>query len=679
MTHPLTGAHAPPAHPRGEALLAGLTAEQARAVCHSDGPLLLIAGPGAGKTKTLIHRIALLLDSGRAQPSEILAVTFSARAASELRLRLADLLGETIGRAVTAATFHSVCARLLREHASLFGRTENYTIYDQADMRRVIDHLLSDPGRGEIQRALADRGQPATSELVAQLSRAKNRLLTPDAHEHTASHPAAQLVAELWRASDAELERCNAFCFDDLIAYAVRLLREHPSRLAWLRRRWQWILADEYQDTSHAQAALVDLLAGPDGNLCVCGDDDQVIHAWRDADPRHLLRFSEHHPAHARIVLGHNFRSHAEILHAAVRCVSHNQHRTPKTLTAVRGPGGQVLVRALANEHHEANWITRKIAAALAAGTPPSEILALARTAYATEPLQRALAHAEIPHRILGSLGPYERAEVRDALAYLTLLHNPNDAQALRRAIASPRRGIGDTTVTRLVTWARERHDGDLIAASAHADHLQAVRTHQAREGLVQFGTGLRHVREQLQAGRSLGYTAIAAITLPGGLVRYYEHERDHAPSPERRRDAERVLEDLRSLCRAARAYEHQHEHATLTGFLEHAAGLHAHQLDASTDRRMTVSTIHRAKGSEAQLVVLLACEQQLLPSWRSLQSPDPERLAEERRLFYVAATRAKDQLLITHAAHRSGRPTGGPSQFLTEAGLQPTAGSLAA
>ena len=400
-----------------------------------------------------------------------------------------------------------------------------------------------------------------------------------------------------------------------------------------------------------------------------------MIHGWRDADPRHLLRFAEQHPAHARILLGRNFRSRAEILRAAVRCVSHNQPRTPKTLIAVRGPGGQVRVRTFANEHHEANWITGQIARTLAAGIPPGEILALARTAYATEPLQRALAHAGIPHRILGSLGLYERAEVRDALAYLTLLSNPQDVIALRRAIASPRRGIGDATITRLVRWARELHDGDLIAASADADQLQAVRTHQARERLVGFGTGLRHVRAQLQAGRSLGHAAIAAITLPGGLVRHYEHERDHAPSPERRRDAARVLEDLRSLCRAAHVYEHQHERATLTGFLEHAAGLHAHQLDAKTDRRMTVSTIHRAKGSEAQLVVLLACEQQLLPSWRSL--PDPERLAEERRLFYVAATRAKDQLLITHAAQRNGRPTGGPSQFLTEAGLQPTAGSL--
>jgi DNA helicase-2/ATP-dependent DNA helicase PcrA len=231
----------------------------------------------------------------------------------------------------------------------------------------------------------------------------------------------------------------------------------------------------------------------------------------------------------------------------------------------------------------------------------------------------------------------------------------------------------------KLVAWARECHGGDVIIASARADQLEAVRTQAARERLVQFGAGLAHARSELAAGRSIGHVAIATVTMPGGLVRHFQHERDHTPNAERRRDAERVLEDLRSLCRAAQAYEEHDEHATLTGFLEHAAGLHAQELDAATDRRITVSTIHRAKGTEAQLVVLLGCEEQLLPSWRSLSSPDPERLAEERRLFYVAATRAKDRLLITNVAERGRRPTGGPSRFIAEAGLDQAASALAA
>ena len=668
--------HAPPGTER---LLAGLTPEQAQAVTFGSGPLLLLAGPGAGKTRTLTHRAAYLLASGRAQPWEILAVTFSVRAASELRLRLADLLGETVARAVMAATFHSVCARLLREHASVFGRTERYTIYDQGDMRRVIEWLLSDAERGDIQRALADYGQPASAEVLAEISRAKNALLSPGAYERSTSHPGAPVIAAVWRESERELRRSNAFEFDDLLACVVRLLSEHPHRLAWLRQRWRWIVADEFQDTSHAQATLVDLLAGPDGNLCVCGDDDQVIHTWRHADPRHILDFHLRHPARTEIVLGRNFRSRAEILEAAVRCVSHNERRAGKALIAMRGPGGQVRVRAFANEFAEANWVAAQIADALAGGTPPAEILALARTGYATEPLQRALAHAGIPHRVLGSLGLYERTEVRDALAYLTLIQNPADAQAFRRAIGSPRRGIGTATVTKLVAWAREHHGGDLIEASARAGELDAIRTEAARVRMVEFGAALEQVRAELTSGRSIGHVVIATVTVPGGLVRHYEHQRDHTPDPDRRRDAERVLEDLRSLCRAAQAHDEQDEHATLTGFLEQAAGLHAQELDAASDRRITVSTIHRAKGTEAQAVALLGCEEELLPSWRSISSPDPERLAEERRLFYVAATRAKDRLLITHVAERGRRPTGGPSRFLSEAGLQQTATSLAA
>ena len=230
-----------------------------------------------------------------------------------------------------------------------------------------------------------------------------------------------------------------------------------------------------------------------------------------------------------------------------------------------------------------------------------------------------------------------------------------------------------------MVTRARESLGGDLIAASAGAAAIERVPSAVARGRLVQFGVGLQGIRAELESGRSLGHVVIAVVTLPEGLVAHHEHVRDHSQSPDRRSDAERVLEDLRSLCRAAQSFEEQHEHASLTGFLDHAAGLHAQEVDAATDQRITVSTIHRAKGTEAQLAVLLACEEQLLPSWRSLSSPNPERLAEERRLFYVAATRAKDRLLITHTAERGRRPTGGPSRFLDEAGLTHAAAPVAA
>jgi len=667
MTHPTAIAargRAP------EALTRDLTPEQRAAVRHGTGPLLLLAGPGAGKTRTIIHRIAYLLASGQAAPWEILAVTFSVRAAGELRLRLADLLSEEPARGVSVATFHAVCARMLREHAELFGRTDAYTVYDQADVRKVIEWLLSEAQRGAIQAALTDSGQPASAELLAEISLAKNRLLSPDTYEQGGGGGA--LVAAVWRELDRELRRSNALSFDDLLVCAVRLLAEHPHRLTHYRQRFRWILVDEYQDTNEAQSVLIALLAGAGGNVTVVADDDQAIYAFRGAEPRNVLGFGERFPGHARIVLGRNFRSRAEILTPAVACVSHNHHRAAKALLAMRGPGGQIGVSSFASDRHEAQWVAGTVADALADGVAPGEILVLARTGYATQPTQAALAAAGIPHRVLGSLGLYERAEVRDAMAYVALLANPADAQAFRRAVQSPRRGIGVATASRVVALARDEHDGDLIAASSHAGGLAQIRSRAARDRLCRFGEELDRVRTELRAGRSLGHVVVAAVTIDGGLVRQFQERLERSARPDERRDAERVLEDLRSLCRAAQSYEDQHgDTASLTGFLEHAAGLHAQEIEpGQEDRRITISTIHRSKGTEAGFVIVLACEEQLLPSWRALANPDPEQLAEERRLFYVACTRAKDRLALSHAGTRGGRPTGGPSRFLSEAGL---------
>jgi DNA helicase-2/ATP-dependent DNA helicase PcrA len=251
--------------PSGSTLLGGLTPEQAKAVTYGTGPLLLIAGPGAGKTRALTHRIGYLLETGRARPEQILAMTFSVRAAGELRLRLADLLGQERAREVTAATFHSVSARLLREHAHLFGRTERYTIYDQGDMRRVIDWILADQERTDVQRALGECGQPASAEVQSALSLAKNELLSPEIVRRRSRYQAAEMIASVWTESERELKRSNAWDFDDLLSFGVRLLREYPHRLRWIRSRWRWLLVDEFQDVNRAQAELVSLLAGDDG------------------------------------------------------------------------------------------------------------------------------------------------------------------------------------------------------------------------------------------------------------------------------------------------------------------------------------------------------------------------------------------------------------------------------
>ena len=313
MTHPIAGAHPPPGRPREEALLDGLTPEQAQAVQHGPGPLLLIAGPGAGKTKTLIHRIARLLQTGAAQPWEILAVTFSVRAAGELRLRLADLLGEQVARGVTAATFHSICARMLREHAGVFGRTENYTVYDQADVRRVIEWLLSDQQRGRIQQALADYGQPAAAEVLAEISLAKNRLLSPDSYEQPARHTAAPLIAAVWRELDVELQRSNSLDFDDLLVPRSDCwpsIRTGSRSTASAGNGWS---STSSRTPTRPRASLSRSWRGRRQRLLRRGRRPGHLQlAGRGAAEHARVRRAL--PPHARIVLGRNFRSRAEIL-----------------------------------------------------------------------------------------------------------------------------------------------------------------------------------------------------------------------------------------------------------------------------------------------------------------------------------------------------------------------------
>jgi DNA helicase-2/ATP-dependent DNA helicase PcrA len=538
-------------------------------------------------------------------------------------------------------------------------------------MRRVIDWILADQERSEVQRALRVCGQPSSGEVQSALSLAKNELLSPETIRGKSRYQAVDVIAAVWSESEHELRRSNAWDFDDLLAFGVRLLREHPHRLRWIRSRWRWLLVDEFQDVNRAQAELVSLLTGEEGNVAIVCDEDQVVHAFRGADPGHIVDFAERNPGHATMVLAHNFRSRSEILETAIRCVAHNQRRVPKTLVAVRGQGGLVQVRGFHQDWHEAHWIAGQVAEAIAVGVAGPEILILARTGYATQPAQLALARAGIPHRVLGSLGLYERSEVKDALAYLTLLANPADAQAFRRAIQSPRRGIGPATAHLMVTRAREKNLGDLALACANARDIDGIRSAEARRRLSSFGEGLVSIRQEIEEGRSLGHVVLEVVMLDGGLVQHFEHRRDTSANAATRRDAERVLEDLRSLCRGAQTFEEQHgARASLRDFLEHAIELHAQELGAGQDRRVTVSTVHRAKGTEAAVVILLGCEEQLLPSWQSISSLDPEAIAEERRLFYVAATRAKDRLILTHVHTRAGRETASPSRFLYEAGV---------
>lgn len=645
------------------------TPEQRQVVMHGMGPLLVNAGPGSGKTSTLTSRIARLVKDGTARPSEILAMTFTNRAALEMRRRLADprMLGREGVAGLTVGTFHSMCAQVVRQYAAMFGRTSAFTIYDPETVGRVIEQLLAQPARADLRDELEAHGRGAVGEVLRVMSLGKNRLLSPETYAERSRHPARHAIAMLWQETNAELAASNALDFDDLLVFTYSLLRANQFVLRHLQRRWPWLLVDEHQDCNLAQIWLICLLAGPDGNVTAVADDDQSIYKWRGAELDGTLRFGDWFPDFQAVVLGRNFRSHSEIVDSARRLIEHNQQRVPKALVSDRGAGATIETPTFANEHAEAKWIRGRIEQAIAAGVPIGEIAIIARGAYLTKPVRRELTEAGIPHRVLGDLGFYERAVVRDGLAYLELLSNPRDARALQRALQAPRRGVGDTTVDHVVAFARER-DLDLIEGCRALAGEGVVRRRDTRAALVQFADELHRLRLEAIAGKPVDDVVHEALCISGGLVEHHRASVGGSKKSARRTDAEEALADLKTLYEAARSYRVAQADATVAGFVQSVMLEEDRDLDGND--RLDVSSVHRAKGMEAQLVVVLGCEERVTPTWRAIESRDGADLEEERRVFYVAFTRAMRHLILTRVNERGGRASAGPSRFLVEAGI---------
>lgn len=645
------------------------TPEQRQVVMHGRGPLLVNAGPGSGKTSTLTSRIARLVKDGTARPSEILAMTFTNRAALEMRRRLADprMLGREGVAGLTVGTFHSMCAQVVRQYAAMFGRTSAFTIYDPETVGRVVEQLLARTERSDLRDELEAHGRGAVGEVLRVMSLGKNRLLSPESYAERSRHPAREAIAMLWRETNAELAASNALDFDDLLVFTYSLLRANEFVLRHLRHRWPWLLVDEHQDCNLAQIWLICLLAGPDGNVTAVADDDQSIYRWRGAELDGTLRFGNWFPDYQAVVLGRNFRSHSEIVNSARTLIEHNQQRVPKALVSDKGAGATIETPTFANEHAEAKWVRGRIQEAITAGVPSGQIAIIARSGYLTKPVRRELTEAGIPHRVLGDLGFYERAVVRDGLAYLELLANPRDARALQRALQAPRRGVGDTTVEQVVAIARER-ELDLIEACRTLAGNGVVRRRDTRAALVQFADELDRLRLDAAAGKPVDDVVKEALLIPGGLVEHHTASIRGEKRSARRTDAEEALADLKSLYEAARSYRVADADATVAGFVQGVMLEEDRDLDGYD--RVDVSSVHRAKGMEAQLVVVLGCEERVTPLWRSIESHDPADLEEERRVFYVAFTRAMRHLILTRVNERGGRASAGPSRFLVEAGV---------
>src|SRR3954447_11640349 len=501
---------APPPAPRLEAL----DPEQCQAVRHSDGPLLVIAGAGSGKTRVMTERTAHLIEQGIAHPGEILSITFTNKAAREMRERLARRVGPELARAVTLGTFHALCARILRAHPGDSGRSARYSIYDEGDSRRLLERYLTRADKARIER----------DEVLAAISRAKNHLVprerfasaTPDELGGLVLHDdIKQIVASVWGQVAAELERSDALDFDDLIAFTVALLERRPEVLDGYRRRWRYVQVDEHQDTNPLQDRLLRLLAGEHPNLMVVGDDSQAIYTFRSADVRNILRFDRDYPQARVVGLVRNYRSTPQVVEAANRLIAHNTTGRPKTMVAQSPAGPEPVCRAHASEEAEARWAAGAIARAGAHGIARSEIAVLARAKGVLTSIESALVAAEIPYQVLSGTAFYQRREVKAALAHLALLVNPRDAEAFSRVMLDARPGIGEVTAARVDAHATTANIS-LLEACVQADGLSRTRRdHKA--SLIAFGRAMLELAAQLER-RSISSLLAEIVRLPHGL-----------------------------------------------------------------------------------------------------------------------------------------------------------------
>jgi DNA helicase-2/ATP-dependent DNA helicase PcrA len=628
--------------------LARLNAEQRAAVEALDGPLLVLAGAGTGKTRVLTTRFAHILKSGRAWPGQVLAVTFTNKAAREMRERVSAIIGEP-AEGLWLGTFHALCARMLRRHAELVGLTSGFTILDTDDQMRLLKQVMDAAG-------IDTKRWPANGLMVA-VQRWKDRGLVPDRVTPAEDTDYANGKARaLYAAYQQRLRDLNAADFGDLLLHVTEILRGHPDVLADWHRRFRYILVDEYQDTNLVQYYWLRLLAQRadpgQRNICCVGDDDQSIYSWRGAEIENILRFEKDFPG-ARIVrLESNYRSTKPILAAASHLIAHNTGRLGKTLRTGRNDaeGDKVRVVSLWDSEEEARMVGDRIEAARRSGHALAEIAILVRAGFQTRAFEERLITLGIPYRVVGGAKFYERQEIRDAMAYLRVLNQPSDDLAFERIVNVPKRGLGDTALREMHRIAREERIPLLFAAEKLAGTLKLAK---ARQALTQLVQGFGRWRALLERE---GHVVTAATLLDeSGYTDMWKQDRS-AEAPGR-------LENLKELLRAMGEFE------SLAGFLEHVA-LVMETDEAAEQDRVSLMTLHAAKGLEFDMVFLPGWEEGLFPSQRSMDEGGEKALEEERRLAYVGLTRARRQAIISAAANRRvyGNWTSAiPSRFIDE------------
>jgi DNA helicase-2/ATP-dependent DNA helicase PcrA len=628
-----------------ERYLADLNPAQREAVLATEGPLLVVAGAGSGKTRVLTYRVAHLIHACGVKPNEILAITFTNKAAGEMRERLEDLLGP-VARTIWILTFHAACGRLLRREAPRLGYRTNFTIYDQADQVRLtkacLEELERDPKR------FVPRG------IHAQISSAKNQLVTPAEYAERVASFYDQTVAEVYDLYQRRMFASNAVDFDDLLMLTVQVLERFPEA----RERWQkafrYILVDEYQDTNHAQYRLLQLLADKHRNVCAVGDPDQSIYAFRGADIRNILEFERDFGETRTIALEQNYRSTNTILQSANAVIEHNRERKPKNLWSELGEGEPVRVLEVEDEHAEARFVAAEIALLVEEGWNSSEIAVFYRTNAQSRVLEDVLVRQGVAYQVIGGPRFYERAEVKDVIAYLQAIDNPYDAVSLQRIANRPRRGIGDASLARLQTHA-DAHGISLWEALAQPEEAgiaaAPLRAVQQLHGLL----------KSLQAGA-------LELEVPEVIERVLEHSGYmEGLRAERTIEAQGRMENLQELVGVAQEYQHTAAEPSLSGFLQELSLYSDQDAIRGEQSLVTLMTLHNAKGLEFRAVFMIGMEEGIFPHARSIEE---QGLEEERRLAYVGMTRAKERLVLTHASARSlygSRSYNLASRFLDE------------
>src|SRR5215204_2919549 len=630
-----------------DSLLEGLNEPQREAVLHREGPLLILAGAGSGKTRVLTHRIAHLVGTGQARPGEILAITFTNKAAQEMRERVEQLVGNR-ARAMWVMTFHSACARILRAEAEKLGYTRGFTIYDEQDSLRLvkscIDELDIDPKR------YAPRG------IRRQISDAKNALLDAEAYRLKVSTFFEQTAADVYDLYEKRLHAANAMDFDDLLFRAVNLFELYEDVRDRYRRSFRHVLVDEYQDTNRAQYRWLQLLTEEHRNLCVVGDDDQSIYRFRGADIENILGFERDFPDAEVVKLEQNYRSTQTILNASNGVIANNRQRKDKFLWSELGEGDPVHVRELEDEHAEARFVVSEIERLVEQGESRDEIAVFYRTNAQSRVLEDMLVRYGVGYQVIGGTRFYERREIKDALAYLTLLVNPADTVAFGRAVNEPKRGIGATSQGRLVGYANTIGEPiwDVAAEPESVPGLAPA----AVKAVGRFMSVMERLRERVEAGAGVGDVLAETLEESG----YTE-----ALQAERTIEAQGRLENLEELVGVAREYDATAEEGFVEEFFQQLA-LFSEQDNLCDDEGIvTLMTLHNAKGLEFGIVFMIGLEDGVFPHMRSIEAGD---LEEERRLAYVGITRAKRELYLTHARTRmlfGGRDWNLRSRFIDE------------